>query len=102
MPLSRVAAIFALLMMPASSVAAQSNLGQLLDAGGEKLSAEQFKRELVGRPMSGPTSTGQNLDVVYLINGEIRGTGTYAVTGGFPQGSAYDITGVWTVDANDR
>jgi len=33
---------------------AQANLGELLDAGATKLSAEEFKTELVGRRSSVP------------------------------------------------
>jgi hypothetical protein len=48
---------FALLLCAPICIA-QSNLGELLDAGGRMLSPDEFKQELVQRLVVGPTPTG--------------------------------------------
>jgi hypothetical protein len=96
------AAILAMLM-PASIVVAQTNLGELLDVGGIRLSALDFRQELVGRPMAGPTPTGQSIEVIYLANGELRGAGTATLLAGATGGAqTFDIEGRWTIDGRDR
>jgi len=40
-------------------VAGPDDLGQLLDAGGKRISAAEFKRELVQRTIVGPLATGE-------------------------------------------
>src|SRR5450755_4225707 len=77
---------------------AQSNLGELLDAGAKKLSPEEFNGELVQRVLVGPTANGGNLQVMYTSNGLISGTGSYG-SGGFTTGLALaPINGEWTID----
>ena len=79
--------------------AAQSNLGELLDAGAKKLSVEEFKEELVQRVIVGPTpSGGGNLELMYANNGEIQGAGNYPPT----FSSLQPIRGAWTTDDNGR
>jgi hypothetical protein len=68
---------FALLLW-APFAAAQSNVGELLDAGAKKLSAEEFKEELVQRMIVGPTLSGGNLEVMYATTGALAGIGSYA------------------------
>ena len=77
--------------------AAQSNLGELLDAGAKQLSIVEFKQEVVQRVIVGPTPSGQgNLELMYANNGEIQGLGIYPPTFGSPQ----PIRGEWTTDDN--
>ena len=57
------------LLMPVSIALAQTNLGELLDAGGRRMSGEEFRRDLVGRSIVGPGAAGNVLDVVYLDSG---------------------------------
>jgi hypothetical protein len=56
--------------------AAQSTLGELLDAGARKLSAAQFKEELVQRAIVGPTEQGGSLEIMYATTGKVAGTAT--------------------------
>ena len=49
------------LVLWTSLAGAQSNLGELLDAGARMLSPEEFKREVVQRSLVGPTPTGGTL-----------------------------------------
>jgi hypothetical protein len=88
------------LLLWAQLVVAQSNLGELLDAGGKKLSVEEFKEEVVQRVIVGPTASGGNLEVMYGHNGQIEGRGTYLQS----QSNliAPDISGEWTTDDNGR
>jgi hypothetical protein len=88
---------FALLSW-APVVVAQSNLGALLDAGAKKLSAEEFKEELVQRIIVGPSLSGGNLEVMYTTTGAVAGVGSYAAF----NLSVAPISGEWTIDDNGR
>src|SRR3984893_5536831 len=78
---------------------AQSNLGELLDAGAKKLSVEEFKEEVVQRVIVGPTPSGTgNLELMFANNGEIQGAGIYTPT----FNSLQPIRGAWTTDDNGR
>lgn len=91
------------LMLAASLAVAQSNLGELLDAGGRKLSGQEFKQELVGRPIAGPTASGANIEVIYIDNGRIIGAGFASVLGGATGGAAtYAVEGSWTIDDSEK
>ena len=78
----------------ASLAAAQSNLGELLDAGAMRLSPQEFKDALVQRVIVGPTPAGGNLEVIYATNGLIQGLGTQPpfINAPFP------IRGEWKID----
>jgi hypothetical protein len=78
---------------------AQTNLGELLDAGAKKLSAEEFKEEIVQRVLVGPApSGGGQLELMYATNGEIQGLGMYPPILNSPQ----PFRGGWTTDASGR
>jgi hypothetical protein len=77
---------------------AQSNLGELLDAGAKKLSGEEFKQELVQRVIVGPTASGGTHEVIYTTTGMVQGTGSYAAL----NLSVAPISGDWTLDDNGR
>ena len=84
---------------------AQSNLGELLDAGAQPLSVEDFRRDLVGRQISGLGSGGSNLQVVYLADGRIHGVGMNSMMGGGQGGAPnaqYDVRGSWSTEPPDR
>ena len=63
------------LALTSSFVAAQSNLGELLDAGAARLSAAEFREQIVQRTIAGPTQAGGRIEVVYFANGTIQGLG---------------------------
>ena|SRR5437879_4097781 len=87
-----------------SPALAQTNVGQLLDSGAAKLSAEDFKRQIVGRFLVGPIRSGSEIgsqEIVYLDGGVIRGSGTQYPVGVAP-GSTFAIEGTWTIDERDR
>lgn len=88
---------FALLLWAPLAVA-QSNLGELLDAGAKRLSVEDFKEEVVQRVIVGPTATGASLEVMYASSGEIQGRGSLIHQGV----SSAPIFGEWTIDNNGR
>ena len=97
-PPTKLALGFALLLC-VTHATAQSNLGELLDAGAKKLSPVEFKEEVVQRVIVGPTPSGHgNLELMYVNNGEIQGLGVYPPTFGSPQ----PIRGEWTTDDNGR
>jgi len=78
---------------------AQSNLGELLDAGAKNLSPEEFRQEVVQRVIVGPTPSGETLEVMYTSTGAIHGQST--ISGG-RRVAAGPISGEWTTDDSGR
>jgi len=86
-----------------SPALAQTNVGQLLDSGAVKLTAADFRQQIVGRFLVGPgrgavISNAQEL--VYLEDGVIRGSGSVSQLG--VGGWSFVIEGTWTIDERDR
>jgi hypothetical protein len=86
------------LLLCASGAVAQTNLGELLDAGATPLAAEEFRQDVVGRMLVGPTATGGKLELRYITDGSVTGAATlqrgqYAET---------TVSGTWTIDDNGR
>ena len=91
------------LLLCAPLAIAQSNLGELLDAGAKMVSAEQFKQEVVQRVIIGPTASGGTIEVMYTASGSIIGTGTPYTAPAVPYGSTYmPVSGEWRIDDNGR
>ena len=91
------------LLLWASLTVAQTNLGELLDAGGRVLSSEEFKRELVQRTLVGPSPTGGTLEIMYVTNGSLQGKGSPPYTEGFQRfRDEAPIAGEWRIDDNGR
>jgi hypothetical protein len=105
---STAAPIGILLALIASSVLAQSNLGQLLDEGAIKLTAQDFHRQIVGKVLEGPVrGTVRGLtssqEIVYLEGGLIRGSGQASIHGGATGGgNTFSIEGTWAIDDQQR
>jgi len=78
---------------------AQSNLGELLDAGAKKLSVEEFKDEVVQRVIVGPTATGGRMEVMYTNRGAIQGIGSYR---DIAQMVLEPVSGEWKIDDDGR
>ena len=87
-------------MLCASVASAQTNLGELLDAGATKMSTEEFRRDLVGRSLVGSGPGGRNvLEFVYLDTGEIQGVGANTMmSGAFAPNVQYGVRGSWKGD----
>ena len=107
MRLSQVSFAGTLAVCCVSPALAQTNLGQLLDSGAVKVSAADFKQEIVGRAVVGPArgvySATSTQEVVYLEGGVIRGSGASSVFGGMSGGGqTFVIEGTWTIDERDR
>src|SRR2546426_8395465 len=91
------------LVLWASLTGAQSNLGELLDAGGRILSPEEFKLEVVQRVVVGPTATGGTLEIMYATNGSVAGKGSSPSYIGFQRfRDDSPIAGEWRIDDNGR
>jgi len=90
------------LLLFAPLAIAQSNLGELLDAGATKLSVDEFKQELVQHTIVGPTATGGNIEVMYVANGVIHGVGTHPFATGNVGNPFSPISGEWKVDENGK
>ena len=82
---------------------AQNNLGELLDAGAKRLSAEEFRQEVVQRTIGGATTAGGRMEVMYASSGVIKGVSNF-ITGtpaSVAQGAG-QIDGVWNIDDSGR
>jgi hypothetical protein len=80
----------------------QNNVGELLDAGAERLSPEQFKGEVVQRVIVGPTATGGQIEVMYAANGMVQGRGSSTGIMGAGGVLMSPINGEWTIGDNGR
>jgi len=89
------------LAISCSDAWAQSNLGELLDQGAKKLSAHEFRVEVVQQIVVGPTATGGTLEIMYTPNGMIQGTGTAPIFQR-PMTTTSTVNGEWTIDDQDR
>jgi hypothetical protein len=101
--LTRLPLGFALLLWLPVAVA-QSNLGELLDAGAKKLSVDEFKKEVVQRLIVGPTLSGAIVEVMYAPTGLIQGLGSYGAPapGARAATMSAPVSGDWTVDNEGR
>ena len=82
----------ALVAVPA---AGQQSLGEVLDAGGKRVSATEFEMEVVRRVLIGPSPTGGDLELVYASNGRIVGVGKHPL---FTANNTQAISGEWKLD----
>jgi len=80
---------------------AQNTLGELLDAGARKLSAAEFKDELVQRVIVGPSAQGGSLEVIYATRGIIAGTALLKWKMGQSPSQTSPVTGTWTIGEQD-
>jgi hypothetical protein len=99
-PPTRPALGIALLLFAQFAVA-QSKLGELLDVGAKKLSADEFRQELVQRVLVGPTPTGGNLEMMYAANGSVEGWGAANPTATYTA-AGVGLRGEWTLDGAGR
>ena len=90
-----------LLLLSASVAHGQTNLGELLDAGAKRLSAEDFRQQVLQRTIVGPTPNGAKVEIMYVANGTIQGQ---APPAGRPQSlyAILPVAGEWTIDETGR
>jgi len=87
-----------LLTLWAPLAAAQSKLGELLDAGANKMSLEDFRRELVQRALVGPSPVHGNLEMMYTTSYKISGRATFMAFAHVATG--FDLEGEWSIGDN--
>lgn len=75
---------------------AQTTLGDLLDAGGKKLSKEGLQAALSGARVSGKTATG-----AATVESDFKADGTYSGTATSTQGAS-GYVGTWSVDDSGK
>ena len=92
----------ALLLLVPFAVA-QNNLGELLDAGAKRLSAEEFRQEVVQRTIVGAATIGGRMEVMYASSGVIKGLSSiYTGSPASVAQGAGQIDGVWNIDDSGR
>src|SRR5689334_17094460 len=79
--------------------ASQITLGELLDAGASRLSAEDFREQVVQRIVVGSTPSGGIMEIIYVGSGSIQGAGKLQA---HEASSLAPIAGAWTTDAKGR
>jgi hypothetical protein len=90
-------AIFVFVGLTSASALAQTNLGELLDMGGKKLSKQEAVDSLSGATASGETRDGAVFQTDY------KADGTYAGSFVSPQNKRNGSTfGKWTVDDSGK
>jgi hypothetical protein len=100
---TRALAAVVVSLVAANAAFAQTNLGELLDAGARKLSSAQFEQEVVGQAIAGATPTGTRLELLYIRDGRIAGVAFQTIRGGATGGGAsYAINGLWKADDTQR
>jgi hypothetical protein len=96
LPPTRALALALLLVAPLA--AAQTTLGEVLDLGATKISADEFKRDVMQKTVVGTTPAGGTLEIMYAHSGVIAGSGTHQ------PGSVVraPVNGEWAIDDNER
>jgi hypothetical protein len=88
-----LAAAVSFVGLTSASALAQTNLGELLDAGGKKLSRQEAEAALTGATLSGETQNGS------VFQSDYKADGTYSGSFTSPQNKRNGTTfGKWTVD----
>ena len=78
--------------LTSTTALAQNTVGEVLDAGGKKLSKAELVPVLVGGNISGPTQGGRQMQVDYKADGTLAGN---VQTANYKNAGRY---GTWTVD----
>ena len=99
-PTKLLLGIALLLMVPIAF--AQNNLGELLDGGAKKLSAEDFRQEVVERTLVGLDPNGTRLELMYARSGILKGAGGWYQGNTLYAGQFGAIDGVWNVDESGK
>src|SRR5262249_49946160 len=81
-------------------VAAQGNLGELLDAGATKMTPDQFRLEIVQRPLVGPAASGGVYELVYGSNNVVSGLGSQLRVSSLACRAS--VSGTWNFDEVGR
>ena len=88
-----LAAAVSFMALASAPALAQTNLGELLDAGGKKLSKQEVEAALSGAALSGDMPSGATFQTDY------KSDGTYSGAFTSPQNKRNGTTfGKWTVD----
>ena len=85
------------LLLLAPLAVAQSNLGQLLDAGAKRLSPEEFREEVVQRVLVGSMASETRIELIYASSGQISGRGANAAGP-----TTVELGGDWRIDESGK
>ncbi|HVE48146.1 MAG TPA: hypothetical protein VNG69_00850 [Casimicrobiaceae bacterium] len=101
MPISPFALLLVTLVTVQSAIA-QSLLGEVIDAGGKRMSGEQFRNEIVQRSIAGLTPSGGKIEMMYAMNGTIAGVGALSSQPVTSHTMHAQVSGTWAIDDGDR
>ena len=83
--------------LAAAAVGAQTRVGELLDAGGVRISAEQFRRNVVQNVVAGPLDAGITAEIVFTGRGTLEGSGST----GRSSAESMEVRGRWSFGQDD-
>jgi hypothetical protein len=75
-------------LLASTQAIAQTRLGELLDAGAKRLSAEEFRQQIVQRPLQARLDSGMSAELLFASNGSLEGAGS---------GGPYSYAAEWAV-----
>ena len=84
--------------LSSATASAQSTIGEVLDAGGKKLTKDEVVAAIVGGNVSGPTQSGGDLQIDFKADGTLAGN-LVAAQGTRRNGGMY---GKWTIDDSGK
>jgi hypothetical protein len=82
--------------------AAQSSLGDLIDAGAKPLSGDDFRQQVAQHTLVGTFPSGREVEVIYAESGVIQGRSVEAAGGTQVSPIIAPVDGVWNVDERGR
>jgi hypothetical protein len=82
--------------LSSTTALAQNTVGEVLDAGGKKLTKDEFVAAIVDSNISGPTQGGGQVQVNYKADGTFAGNVQSA------QGKNGGRYGTWTIDVSGK
>ena len=97
MRLVGIAAVASVAALVAATADAQTRLGELLEAGGKRVSTEEFRRDVVQQVVVGPLEAGIGAEIVFTARGTLEGTGSF---GRSAAAEAMEVRGTWSFGQN--
>lgn len=102
LPRTRMLLGLVLLLLTPFAIA-QNNLGELLDVGAKRVSAEEFRQDVAQHTLVGNlTAQGGNMELMYSNGGMIRGASSLYTGTPLSIAALGQVDGVWNIDDSGR
>jgi hypothetical protein len=94
------ALVVAAVIAPSGAIA-QTTVGDILDDGAKRLSGEDFRQEVLQRPLQATLDPSITAEIVYTAKGSVEGAGS-AGRARFGAEWSVDVRGGWTIDGDEK